>query len=110
MKKATREELVTLANAMEQAKREEAAERAKAMMEAGTVLRTKREAAKMTLRAMAEALDVSPPFLSDVEHGRRRLSVEQAAKADAALSKVVPQAEEGEAVSAASAVFDAVKP
>lgn len=37
----------------------------------GTAIRTSREAAGITLRALAEGLGVSAPFLSDVEHGRR---------------------------------------
>lgn len=37
----------------------------------GERVRELREAKKMTLRALAKALGVSAPFVSDVEHGRR---------------------------------------
>lgn len=51
-------------------------ERARRVFEAtsqGAYIRTVRDAAKMTLRELAIRLDVSAPFLSGVEHGRRRL-------------------------------------
>lgn len=75
-----------LARAMDEARRVEAKERQSAMTDAGTALRLRREEERMTLRALAEAIGVSAPFLSDVEHGRRRLSTEQAARADAAFA------------------------
>lgn len=37
----------------------------------GEFLQTKREHQKITLRQLAEKLDLSAPFLSDVEKGRR---------------------------------------
>ena len=37
----------------------------------GEFLQTKREQHKITLRQLAEKLDLSAPFLSDVEKGRR---------------------------------------
>lgn len=37
----------------------------------GEFLQTKREQQKITLRQLAERLDLSAPFLSDVEKGRR---------------------------------------
>ena len=37
----------------------------------GEFLQTKREQQKITLRQLAENLDLSAPFLSDVEKGRR---------------------------------------
>lgn len=37
----------------------------------GTKIRELREAHRMTLRALAEKLGLSAPFLSDIEHGRR---------------------------------------
>jgi len=37
----------------------------------GEFLQTKREQQKITLRQLAEKLDLSAPFLSDVEKGRR---------------------------------------
>lgn len=42
-----------------------------AMQRVGDEIRIRREKAGMTLRALARAIDVSPPFMSDVEHGRR---------------------------------------
>lgn len=74
-----------LARAMDEARRVEAQERLKAMQDMGETLRRRREEKRITLRAMAEALGVSAPFLSDVEHGRRRLSEEHARKADSLL-------------------------
>lgn len=43
----------------------------------GEKLRELREARRMTLRALATAADLSAPFLSDVEHGRRVPSPEK---------------------------------
>lgn len=77
--------LAMLARAMDEAKRAEAQERVKAMLDMGDALRRRREEKRVTLRALADAIGVSAPFLSDVEHGRRRLSEEQAAKADSML-------------------------
>ena len=37
----------------------------------GEAVRYAREQRGMTLRALARAVDVSPPFLSDLEHNRR---------------------------------------
>lgn len=45
--------------------------RSVAMARVGDEIRKRREAAGVTLRALARAIEVSPPFLSDVEHGRR---------------------------------------
>ena len=45
--------------------------RALAMTRVGDEIRKRREAAGMTLRSLARSIDVSPPFMSDVEHGRR---------------------------------------
>lgn len=41
------------------------------------MLRKRREAAKMSLRSMAKLLDISPPFLSDLETGARPWSEER---------------------------------
>jgi ribosome-binding protein aMBF1 (putative translation factor) len=41
-----------------------------AMARVGDEIRERRERAGMTLRALARAIDVSAPFMSDVEHGR----------------------------------------
>jgi transcriptional regulator with XRE-family HTH domain len=38
----------------------------------GEIIREAREAKGLTLRALARALGVSAPFLSDIEHDRRR--------------------------------------
>ena len=40
----------------------------------GDALRWARERARLTLRGLAERVGVSAPFLSDVEHNRRRLA------------------------------------
>jgi predicted transcriptional regulator len=77
--------LVELGVAIERARKKYERERFELTVEFGTELRERREAKKMTLRALAEALDVTAPFLSDVEHGRRRLSIEHATKADEIL-------------------------
>jgi transcriptional regulator with XRE-family HTH domain len=45
-----------------------------AMVRIGTELRELREKRRMTLREVCAAVGVSAPFLSDVEHGRRRMS------------------------------------
>ena len=39
----------------------------------GDAIRWARKQARMTLRALAEKLDVSAPYLCDVEHGRRAM-------------------------------------
>lgn len=46
-------------------------------MTLGEQLRAARAAKRMTLRALAQAMGVSAPFLSDVEHDRRPLSPER---------------------------------
>ena len=40
------------------------------------ILRNRREKAGVSLRTMAKRLKVSPPYLSDLERGRRNWSVE----------------------------------
>lgn len=39
--------------------------------EFGTEMRLKRKRARISLRAMAEALEFTPPYISDLELGRR---------------------------------------
>lgn len=56
------------------------AEQALAMIRVGDELRRLREAKGLTLRGLCEKLGVSPPFLSDVEHGRRHLTSERLAQ------------------------------
>ena len=51
----------------------------------GSGWRATRESRGMTLRALARAAGVSAPFLSDVEHGRRKFSPAVEAKVRAAL-------------------------
>jgi transcriptional regulator with XRE-family HTH domain len=53
------------------------AEHALAMARVGEELRRLREKRGITLRAFAEKLGVSAPFVSDVEHGRRHLTAER---------------------------------
>jgi|SRR5208337_162084 len=45
-----------------------------AMQRVGDEVRRLREAKGMTLRQLGAKVDLSAPYLSDVEHGRRRLS------------------------------------
>lgn len=52
----------------------QAEEEALAMVRIGLELRRLREEKGVTLRALGEAVGLSAPFLSDVEHGRRKLS------------------------------------
>ena len=47
--------------------------------------RDARTAKGITLRALAAMVGISPPFLSDVEHGRRRFSAATEAKVRSAL-------------------------
>lgn len=51
----------------------------------GTMVREAREAKRLTLRQLAAATGLSAPFLSDVEHGRRRLTGDTLAKVALAL-------------------------
>jgi transcriptional regulator with XRE-family HTH domain/NTP pyrophosphatase (non-canonical NTP hydrolase) len=55
----------------------------------GDAIRLLRERKKMTLRALAQAVGVSAPFLSDLEHGRRRTDLHEAF----AAALEVPEAE-----------------
>lgn len=68
----------------------------------GEMVRVGREMKKMTLRQLAAAVGLSAPFLSDVEHNRRRLTGETLTKvADAlGMSRVGLQR---------AAMFEAVK-
>jgi len=50
------------------------AQEALAMARVGDELRRLREKKGLTLRSLAKQVGVSAPFLSDVEHGRRRLT------------------------------------
>lgn len=54
-------------------------------MTLGEQIRAGRDAKKMTLRALARAIGVSAPFMSDVEHGRRPLTEERMRQVAAAL-------------------------
>lgn len=49
-------------------------ERLAAQTEVGRAFRAVREYRKMSLRACAKAADISAPYLSDVERGRRWMS------------------------------------
>lgn len=57
------------------------AEQALAMIRVGEEIRRLREKRGLTLRAFAVKLDLSAPFVSDVEHGRRHLTAERLAQA-----------------------------
>lgn len=54
-------------------------------MTPGDIIRERREALGITLRALADAVDVSAPFLSHVERGMRRLPDAVAARIATAL-------------------------
>ena len=62
----------------------------------GQVIREAREAKGMTLRALARALEVSAPFLSDVEHDRRRPSRERLPSFAKVLGVELPVLEEAD--------------
>ena len=49
--------------------------------EAGRQMRVRREAAGLSLRKLAAMLEVSPPFLSDMERGFRHYTIRYAAPA-----------------------------
>lgn len=55
----------------------------------GEQVRKAREDKRMTLRSLARALDISAPFLSDVEHDRRSMT-EEMTKRMAGLLDVDP--------------------
>jgi transcriptional regulator with XRE-family HTH domain len=57
----------------------------------GELIRDLRETAKLSLRALARSVDVSAPFLSDVELGRRYPSDEVLGKVANALKVSVEQ-------------------
>lgn len=77
--------LVELGVAIDRAREKYHRERLGLVVEMGNELRKRREAAQMTLRELARQLEVSAPYLSDVEHGRRSLSSKLAEKADLIL-------------------------
>jgi len=56
------------------------------LREVGYVMREKRKACKMSLRTLAKKLGCSAMFLSDMERGNRKYSIEWCRKADAILS------------------------
>lgn len=45
------------------------------MMEIGSLLRTEREERGFSMRGLARASGISPTYMSDIEHGKRRPSV-----------------------------------
>ena len=53
----------------------------------GSELRKKREASGISLRKMADSLGISPPFMSDLELGRRNWSPENIAKFNVVIRK-----------------------
>lgn len=56
----------------------------------GQTIRRLRNIKGMSLRALAEALDVSAPYLSDLEHGNRGFSQPMFEKAKQEISKFKP--------------------
>jgi len=59
----------------------------------GDWLRQRREEKRLTLRAMADRMGVTAPFLSDVEHGRRNLTGRRLGDAAMALGLPVEELE-----------------
>lgn len=51
------------------------------LVRAGFLMREQRKLRKISLRALAQKLGVSAPFLSDMELGRRKYSIEWSKKA-----------------------------
>ena len=58
----------------------------------GMVVRMVRVRTGWTLRRLARALDISPPYLSDVEHDRRRMT---ASRVEAAINAMVSARKKG---------------
>ncbi|MGB1101904.1 MAG: helix-turn-helix domain-containing protein [Pontimonas sp.] len=56
------------------------------LREVGAVMRAERERRKISLRSLAKQLGCSAPFLSDMERGHRKYSIEWCRKATAILS------------------------
>ena len=57
------------------------------LREVGTAMRAERERCQISLRALAIQLGCSAPFLSDMERGHRKYSIEWCRKAMAILSR-----------------------
>jgi len=56
------------------------------LREVGTAMREERERCNVSLRSLAKQLGCSAPFLSDMERGNRKYSIEWCRKAMAILS------------------------
>jgi len=56
------------------------------LREVGTAMRDERERCNISLRSLAKQLGCSAPFLSDMERGNRKYSIEWCRKAMAILS------------------------
>lgn len=56
--------------------------------EIGASMRSLREQRGVTLRALAKELHITPPFLSDMELGRRRYSAKHMAGTASVLAKL----------------------
>lgn len=57
---------------------------------AGEAIRSMRKAKKISLRRLAKALGITPPYLSDMELGRRGWSPERFALAQRKLERMKP--------------------
>lgn len=55
--------------------------------ETGKLMRSKREDTGVSLRTVATAMEISAPYLSDMELGRRGWSSEMIQRADRAIAK-----------------------
>lgn len=61
------------------------------LIEVGQAMRDHRESAKVSLRELSRRLGCSAPFLSDMELGRRKYSIEWCRKAFSALNSKTEQ-------------------
>jgi predicted transcriptional regulator len=58
--------------------------------EAGELIRKFRKCRKVSLRSLATALDISAPFLSDLERGRRNWTSERFIATEAKIRQLSP--------------------
>ncbi len=76
-------------------------ERAALLIEVGRAMRCQRESAKVSLRELSRRLGCSAPFLSDMELGRRKYSIEWCRKAFSSLN--IDKSQDPEAVDPSAA-------
>lgn len=54
----------------------------------GRLIRSRRESIRITLRAAAKGIGISPAYLCDLERGRRPWTIERAIEFDAKIQKL----------------------